>query len=114
MNKIKKYPYWSLMIICLLLLLSFLFLTNPENVPVGLLVVPVILTFFIVFSVAHLTLRSTGKLASQPAKRGVVALIAGSLVAVVMILQSSGGLSVADLVLMALIMVVTALYVSRY
>lgn len=114
MNKIKNNPHLSLLLACLVVLFGFLSLTNPEHVPVGLLVVPVVLTFLIVFSSAHLLLRMLHKFDKQPGKRRVVALIAGSMIAILMILQSSGGLSSADLVIMGLILVITSLYVSRY
>ena len=114
MNKIKKYPYISLLIACDLILLAFFFLTNPEQVPIGLLVLPVVLIFLIVYSATHLVLEGLRKLQDRPGKRRAVSVIAGCLVAVLMILQSSGGLSGIDLVLMGLIIAVTALYVSRY
>lgn len=92
----------------------FLSLTNPHNVSVGILVIPVILLFFISFCAAHIIINFIGLSKSNPRKRRIVALLAASLVTIIMILQSTGGISGADVILLALIIVVSAIYVEKF
>ena len=114
MNTIRRHPYPAALAACSLGLALFLALTNPQDVSIGMLVIPVILLFLIVFCLAHILIRFIGLSKSKPRKRRIVALLSASLVTVVMILQSTGGISGADLILLALIIVVSAIYVEKF
>ncbi len=114
MNTVRRHPYLTMLVLSTLGLGVFLFLTNPENVPVGILVIPIVLFFFIVFCVIQLFLRRVRLLSSKPRKQRTVALIGASLLTIIVILQSSGGLSGVDIVLLGLIVVVSVLYIDRF
>ena len=114
MNKIRRHPYLSILASCLLALGLFLVLTNPNEVSVGVLVVPVLLLFFIVFSLSHIVMEKLKLLRRNIRKRRIVAIITASLVTVIMILRSTGGLSVPDIILLCMIIVVSAVYIDKY
>ena len=114
MNKFRRHPYPSILASCLLALGLFLILTNPDQVSVGVLVVPVLLLFFIVFSLSHIIMEKLKLLRRNLRKRRIVAIITASLATVVMILRSTGGLSVPDIILLCLIIVVSAVYIDKY
>lgn len=114
MNLVKAHPYRAMLAVCVVLLAAFMTLTNPEEVSVGVLAVPAVLTFFIIYSLAQLFFSATGILKSQPRKRTITAVISASLLTVVMILHSAGGLSPPDLILLGLIVVFSSVYINKY
>lgn len=114
MNTFRNYPYASTMVLSAVGLFLFLILTNPEKVAIGLLIVPVALFFLIVYSLAHILIYRLNLIKSMPNKRRIVALVSSGLITVVMILQSTGGISVADVILLALIVVVSAVYIDKF
>lgn len=114
MKHIKRHPYVAVLMAAAIALILFLTLTNPSNVRVELLVIPVILLFLIAFCASYLLLKNLKRWDKQPRKRRAVAVIAASLLTVVMILQSTGGMSGADLLLMGLIITVSAIYISKF
>jgi hypothetical protein len=114
MDTLRKQPYITGLIACIVILLAFLVLTNPGRVSVGMLIVPIVLIFLIFFCLSHLALETFKVLPTQPRKRRAVGLIISSLMTVIVILQSSGGMSAADLILLALIILVLSIYVSKF
>ena len=114
MNTVKEKPYLTGILGSSTALILFLLLTNPNQLPIILLVVPILLGFIILFCLATVTLARTRFLATQPIKRRAVAVIISSLMTVVLILQSSGGISGADALLLALIVIVLSIYVSKF
>ncbi len=114
MDTIRKNSYVSSLVGCIIVLAAFLLLTNPARVSVGVLIVPIVLIFFIFFCITHLILEGMKVLPTQPRKRRAVGLIVSSLMTVLVILQSSGGMSVADLILLGLIILVLTVYVSKF
>lgn len=114
MHYIKNHIYLSAMLACTLALLLFLTVTNPADVVVGLLVVPVMLLFFIAFCAAQLTLQALRVLKREPRRRRTVALMIASLITIIMILRSTGGISAADIVLLVLIVGIAGIYISKF
>lgn len=114
MKKYSDHLYIIILMSCIAGLALFLLFTNPEQVSIGLLVVPVLLFFFIMFSALQATMLGLKTLAAKPRKRRTVALVGASLVTVVMILQSSGGISGVDTILMALIVLVSVVYINKF
>lgn len=102
------------MIFCFVALGVFLTATNPEHISIGLLVVPVVLLFLIAFCAAQLIMTSLKILKKEPRRRRTVALMSASLLSVIMILKSTGGISVVDVVLLALIIGVAGIYISKF
>ena len=97
-------------VICLLL---FLFFTNPEKVPIGLLVLPIILFFLIVYSLAQIIIHAFN-LIKNIRKRRIVSVVTAVFCSVILILQTTGGISVADMILLGLIVVISAIYIEKF
>ena len=114
MNTLSKHPYPATFILSLLGLALFLFSTNPHEVAIGLLVVPVALFFLAAFSLCHMVLERFRLISRNLQKRRIVALVSAALITTIGILQSTGGLSGADFILLALIVVVAAIYIEKY
>jgi low temperature requirement protein LtrA len=114
MNLLHTHRYLTSLAVCIIALALFLGLTNPDQVSIGLLIVPIILLFFIAFCAAQVLLQVVHLFASRPRKRRVVALTAASFVTVIMILQSTGGVSGADFLLLALIIGVFGIYIDKF
>lgn len=114
MNFIKRQPYISGAVICGAALILFLILTNPDTVPVGVLVVPAVLLFLIAFCVSQLMLSLLRLLNKKPRKQRIVALISATFITVVTILASTGGISGADMILLALILSVVTVYIDKF
>lgn len=114
MERLKKHPYLATLVVCAAGLLAFLAATNPYEVSVGLMVVPAVLLFLMVFSTAHIGINLFNLMKRQPGKRRATALVVAALVTFVMILQSTGGISLADIILLALIIVLSAIYIDKF
>lgn len=114
MKQLFRNVYMIVLVLCLIALALFLMLTNPANVSVGWLVIPVVLLFFIAFCGAQLALTAVKSIPGQPRKRRMVALVSASLLTIIMILQSTGGIAGVDLILLGLIIVVAAIYISKF
>lgn len=114
MNAIRRHPYFSALLACTVALLLFLVLTNPQDVSIGILFIPVVLLFLITFCAAQILLSLLRISKTNPRKRRTTALLSGALVTLVMILQSTGGISLADLILLALIIGVATVYVEKF
>lgn len=102
--------------LCILLGIGGLFfgLTTPDNLPVALLMVPIILAFLVTTTIALLLMRlfSEGKQTKQRHKS--YATLLGVVVAFLLVFQSTGGVVAGDLVLLGLIVLVSYVYISRY
>lgn len=114
MGLLRKHPYFITFAVCALGLLVFLLATNPYEVGVGLMIVPAVLLFLMVFSIAHVGIDLFGLMKRNYGKRRVTALVVASLATFIMILQSTGGISVADVILLALIIVMSAIYIEKF
>lgn len=91
----------------------FFSITSPDNLPVALLMIPVILVFFIgvVTSLLFMKLTGTGGGAQRQKALGA---LGGSVAAFCLVFQSTGGIVAGDIVLMSLIIVISYVYISRY
>lgn len=114
MSTLRRHPYPVAAGICAAGLALFLALTNPHEVSIGLLIVPVVLLFLIVFSLAQIIIKSLNLMKGNPGKKRITALISAGLITMIMILQSTGGISGADVILLALIIIVSAIYVEKF
>lgn len=114
MKQLYHNVYINVLLLCVTALGLFLILTNPATISVGWLVIPVVLLFFIAFCVAHLILSRSNSLSGKPRKKRMVALVSASLITIVMILQSTGGIAGVDILLLGLIIVVSAIYISKF
>ena len=114
MSSIRKHPYLFGVVLGSLGLILFLLLTNPQEVSIGLLIVPVVLLFLIIFSIAQIVIKAFNLMKGNPGKKRITALISAGLITMVMILQSTGGISGADVILLALIIIVSAVYVEKF
>lgn len=114
MKQLLHNAYANILIICAVALALFLMLTNPASISVGWLVIPVVLLFFMAFCAAHLILGRNKALSAKPRKKRMVALVSASLLTIIMILQSTGGIAGIDILLLGLIIVVSAIYISKF
>lgn len=114
MKYYRSHPHLTLLIICLASLAVFLTMTNPNQVTVGFLVVPVVLMFLAVFLIMQIFLPWLGFMKGNRRKERVSAMAGASLVTVLLILQSTGGISGIDVILLALLIVIASLYISKY
>ena len=113
MSLVSKHPYPVTLLSSILALGLFLVLTNPNKVPVSALAVPILLIFFISFSASQMVMGRIRKRTNYRKKR-TISLVFATLVTIVMTLQTSGGLSVADLIILVLIVVIAAIYIDKY
>ena len=95
-------------------LLVFVTNTNPDNLPVGILVVPILLVFFAGF-LGTLLLCDLFRIFPQHTKkrRSLAATIA-TMLAIGVVVGSSGAIVLSDFVLIVLIIVVAILYISNF
>jgi hypothetical protein len=114
MKQLYRNHYLNVLILCVIALGLFLALTNPSNISVGWLVIPVIMLFFIAFCAAQIILTGMRLIRGNSRKRRIVALVSASLLTIVMILQSTGGIAGVDMLLLGLIILVSAIYISKF
>lgn len=114
MDMLNRHKYIVATLVCSAGLGLFLTLTSPEEVSIGLLVIPVILLFFIVFSALQAAFSGLNLLVKRPRKKRTVSLVGASMATVVMILQSTGGISAIDTILLGLIVLVASIYISKF
>ena len=112
--EVNKRPYIGSLGFCILALVLFLILTNPSKAPVQLLIIPVVLLFFIAFCTSQLVLVTFNLISNQLRKRRIVAVVSASFITLIMILQSTGGISGADIALLSLILIVSAVYIEKF
>lgn len=97
-------PYKKRIVIIILyivLLTVFLLSTNPNTVALGLLAVPVVLIAAITYQVAQLGLQAFRILPRSATKRQVTSIVFSSFTTGVFILQSIGGLTFGDIILLS-------------
>lgn len=97
-----------------LVLISFLLLTNPRDIQVTWLVVPVILLFFIAFCFSMLVMFMLRILTKQYRKQRIVGVVSAAFITVVTILASTGGISVPDIIILALILLIVTVYIDKF
>ena len=102
-------------LICLFsfILLLFFGFTDPESLPIGFLVVP-ILMFFIVFFLLGYLLMAIFWPKMAKLKRRSFSILMGILSAMVVLFYSAGGIVTGDLILIILILFIGALYINKY
>lgn len=114
MKQNNTYKYiWSLAG-SIALLGVFLVSTNPEKTSFGLLLVPIILSLVSIYFLVQLILTTSGFLKRFPRKRPIVALAVAGLSTTIIVLQTTGGIAVVDVILLALIIVIATIYIQRY
>ncbi len=82
------------------LLTIFILTTNPNTVPLGLLAVPVVLIAAITYQLAQLGLQVFRILPRSATKRQITSIVFSSFTTGVFILQSIGGLTFGDIILL--------------
>ena len=114
MNIIRRSPHLFVMVVSGIFMLLFLSLTNPENVSIGLLIVPVVLLFLFGYGAAQALVGGLNLFDGQPRKRRTISLIGASFATVLMILQSTGGISGIDVILLGLIILIVTVYINKF
>lgn len=94
-------------------LLFFMF-TNPSNLPVGFLMVPILLAFGLCSAVVYALLHWFRVMEKQPRKQRGMAVLCGTLAGLYLVFQSTGGIAGADAILLLLIFSVSYIYITKY
>lgn len=104
----------------LLLLLSVVGLglmftyTNPESLPIGFLVIPIVLLFLVGYLLTSLLLEFLRVYKNSNRKQHVVSVIGGLIGVFWVIMQSAGGITFGDILLLSVILVLALFYISKY
>jgi hypothetical protein len=114
MQFIIKHRYPFLIATSFVSLGIFLISTNPAEVPIGLLTVPIVIFFVLSFCLFEWVLITLKRMGQAPRRRRTVSIVSAAFITVVGILQSTGGLSLADLILLAMILIITAVYINKF
>jgi hypothetical protein len=106
----------SLAVFMLLLLVFVLFLimTDPNDIPVGVLTFPVINIFLLGFVGAQLFSNVFRLFDGHPKKRRGFATIIATLLGIALILGSSGAIVLGDVIIIFLILMVALVYISNF
>lgn len=90
----------------------FLGLTDPNSIPVGLLIVPCLMVFLIiVFGVEYLQ-EVIGL--TQKKKMRAISVLSASVGTIILFFYASGGFGFSDLVLASLIVIIGLFYINRF
>lgn len=112
------YIYMKKLLLILTLLIgpSMLFfgVTDPDSIPVALLMVPIILAFLITTFGTLLIMKVLSISSGRPQRQKALAALAGTLAAFFLVFQSTGGAVVGDVMLLGLVLIVAYIYISRY
>jgi 4-amino-4-deoxy-L-arabinose transferase-like glycosyltransferase len=115
-EKIKTRKLKIILLILLYLSLPlFIFFTNPQNLPIPLLIMPVALLFAIIFVTVHLIITRKIK-RSQVMSRTRLLIISGviAIVPVILIvLASIGQFTLRDIILASVIVIIIAWYLLK-
>lgn len=101
--------------LCITLVAAGLFFifTDPGNLPVGLLMIPIILIFVVGYLLTRLVLRFATKALLSDRKQRTYAILTGLVAGLIMLFQSTGGIIWADVILMSLIVAIAYFYVDK-
>lgn len=88
--------------------------TNPENVPIVVLMIPVLLVFTVATTAALIVMKLLSLYDRRPERRKMLAVLFGVVGAFFLVFQSTGGVVLGDLILMGLIVVISYIYISKY
>jgi uncharacterized membrane protein len=104
---------FAILIVLLGLLTVFFGFTDPDNLPIGLLLVP-ILMFFAIFSLTTYILTSIFMSRMSKYKKRNLSILIGVLSVMFLLFYSSGGIVAGDVILITLIFLIGLLYIQRY
>lgn len=97
-----------------ILLAIFLTSTNPNELPVAALVAPILLVFFASFTGTLLICDLFRLFGQHKKRRRSLAATVATLMAIAVVLGSSGAIVVGDIILIALILLVAWIYISNF
>jgi hypothetical protein len=112
----RKYKKASVYFVSALGLLAFITLTSPNKVPAILLILPFIAVFFLVLGVLKLFERKVLNLSAKrqaQTRKLLFPYIGAGMLTILLILSSLGQLAVRDVVLVILLGLLAAFYISR-
>lgn len=93
---------------------GFFSLTDPQKIPVGLLMIPIISVFIICSTGSLLVMRLGGFASRNLYRQRFIAVLFGVVGALYIVFQSTGGLVVGDVILIILIFALAYLYITNY
>jgi hypothetical protein len=102
-----------LLIISGISLVIFIGLTNPNNLGVGFLFLPILLLFVFFSSLINLLIAFLSK-KTEKQKRLSASLFMGLILAMSFLFYSSSGVVAGDLIILALVFVIGVIYINKY
>ena len=87
--------------------------TNPTSLPVFLLVIPLLLLFAGTYYFVQIVLKIIFGKRLKHTRSKLYSLTAGMIVALFLLFQSTGGIVLADIILMCIFIVVTYFYLNK-
>lgn len=88
--------------------------TNPDSLPIGFLVLPIVLLFLVGYLLTSLLLSFLRVYKNSSRKQHVVSVIGGLIGVFWVIMQSAGGITFGDILLLCIILILALFYVSKY
>lgn len=88
--------------------------TNPDSLAIGFLVVPIVLLFLVGYLLTSLLLSFLRVYKSSNRKQHIVSVIGGLIAVFWVIMQSAGGITFGDILLISVILVLALFYVAKY
>ncbi len=91
----------------------FFGLTDPRDLPVGLLMVPVLLVFIAGFLFASLFMKLFF-LSTPSTKHRTISIVFAVGLTLILLFQSSGGIVLGDILLLGLLMLISYIYINKF
>lgn len=104
----------SIALILFLLAIVFFSFTNPDKLAVGWLMIPVLLIFSLFTILSYIILRLFYREQNQRKQLKSFAVLAGISASLFLLFQSTGGIVLADLLLMGMILIISYLYINKF
>lgn len=108
---IKKHVSLALLLLGGLVL--FFGVTDPENVPVGFLIVPILIFFIVFLLTSSVFIKIFRPNISKNRQRNLSVLV-GLVLSLLLLFYSAGGIVLGDLILIVLIFFIGLLYINKY
>ncbi len=103
-----------LLLLSLSLLTGLFFSTNPESIAVGFLVLPIVLLFLCGYFSSLLFMRVMRMFSDKAQKQHMIAIFGGLIVVFWVIVQSAGGATLGDVILLGIISAIVLFYITKY
>jgi len=94
------------------IILFFIF-TNPNHLTIGLLTIPILLIFGVVYNFCYISATYFKQLNNKNYNVRNLSAMAALTVSLIVLFKSSGGIVLADIILISLLLFISYVYISR-